>query len=128
MTKITRKEQYEWAVKKVEGLLNLVTDTTPPEDPNRIELELLSNLVADYSEEHFARQTVEVIIENAGTNLCAYIKDAPIITIGNSIKEIIENVKEAINLYLEKNPNPCEALKGEFTLEFKIDTETFLNH
>lgn len=128
MTKITRKEQYEWAVKKVEGLLNLVTDTTPPEDPNRIELELLSNLVADYSEEHFAAQTVEVIIENAGTNLCAYIKDAPIITIGNSIKEIIENIKEAINLYLEENPNPCDALKGNFTLEFKINAETFLNH
>lgn len=128
MTKITRKEQYEWAVKKVEGLLNLVTDTTPPEDPNRIELELLSNLVADYSEEHFARQTVEVIIENAETNLSAYIKDTPVITVGNSIKEIIENIKEAINLYLEENPNSCEALKRDFTLEFKIDTETFLNH
>ncbi len=126
MTKITRKEQYEWAVKKVERLLNLVTDTTPPEDPNRIEL--LSNLVADYSEEHFAQHSVEVIIENAGTNFCAYIKDAPVITVGNSIKEIIENVKEAINLYLEENPNSCEALKGDFTLEFKIDTETFLNH
>lgn len=128
MTKITRKEQYEWAVKKVEGLLNLVTDTTPPEDPNRIELELLSNLVADYSEEHFATQTVEVIIENAGSNLSAYIKDAPIITVGNSIKEIIGNIKEAINLYLEENPNPCDALKGNFTLEFKINAETFLNH
>lgn len=128
MTKITRKEQYEWAVKKVEGLLNLVTDTTPPEDPNRIELELLSNLVADYSEEHFAAQTVEVIIENAGSNLSAYIKDAPIITVGNSIKEIIGNIKEAINLYLEENPNPYDALKGNFTLEFKINAETFLNH
>lgn len=128
MTKITRKEQYEWAVKKVEGLLNLVTDTTPPEDPNRIELELISNLVADYSEEHFATQTVEVIIENAGSNLSAYIKDAPIITVGNSIKEIIGNIKEAINLYLEENPNPCDALKGNFTLEFKINAETFLNH
>lgn len=128
MTKITRKEQYEWAVKKVEGLLNLVTDTTPPEAPNRIELELLSNLVADYSEEHFAAQTVEVIIENAGSNLSAYIKDAPIITVENSIKEIIGNIKEAINLYLEENPNPCDALKGNFTLEFKINAETFLNH
>ena len=32
----------------------LVTDETPLDDPNSIELELLSNLVADYSEEHFA--------------------------------------------------------------------------
>ena len=29
-------------------------DDTPLNDPNSIELELLSNLVADYSEEHFA--------------------------------------------------------------------------
>lgn len=128
MTRITRKEQYEWAVKKVEGLLNRVTDTTPPEDPDRIELELLSNLVADYSEEHFVQHTVEVIIENARTNLCAYIKDAPVCTVGDNLKEIIENIKEAISLYLEENPNPCDALNGDFTLEFKIDAETFLNH
>lgn len=54
MTKITNNEQYEWAVKRVEELLPLVDDTTPRTDPNSIELELLSNLVADYSEEHFA--------------------------------------------------------------------------
>ena len=54
MTKIETKEQYEWAVKRVEELLPLVTDETPSNDPNSIELELLSNLVADYSEEHFA--------------------------------------------------------------------------
>ena len=54
MTKIDTQEQYEWAVNRVEKLLPLVTEDTPPHDPNRIELELLSNLVADYSEEHFA--------------------------------------------------------------------------
>lgn len=54
MTKIETKDQYYWAVKRVETLLPLVTDETPRDDPNSIELELLSNLVADYSEEHFA--------------------------------------------------------------------------
>lgn len=54
MTKIETKTQYDWAVKRVEELLPLVTDETPLDDPNSIELELLSNLVADYSEEHFA--------------------------------------------------------------------------
>ena len=54
MTKIETKDQYDWAVKRVEELLPLVTDETPLNDPNSIELELLSNLVADYSEEHFA--------------------------------------------------------------------------
>jgi len=54
MTKIENKEQYDWAVARVEELLPLVDDNTPRTNPNSIELELLSNLVADYSEEHFA--------------------------------------------------------------------------
>lgn len=53
MTKIENHIQYEWAVNRVEELLPLVNDETPQSNPNRIELELLSNLVADYSEEHF---------------------------------------------------------------------------
>ncbi len=54
MIKIENQTQYEWAVKRVEELLPLVKDDTPLSDPNSIELELLSNLVADYSEEHFS--------------------------------------------------------------------------
>ena len=54
MTKIENQAQYEWAVKRVEELLPLVDDNTTMNDPNSIELELLSNLVADYSEEHYA--------------------------------------------------------------------------
>lgn len=54
MTKIENQAQYEWAVKRVEELLPLVDDNTSLNDPNSIELELLSNLVADYSEEHYA--------------------------------------------------------------------------
>ena len=57
MTKIKNQMQYEWAVSRVEELLPLVNDTTPVDDPNSIELELLSNLVADYSEEHFSLGT-----------------------------------------------------------------------
>ena len=54
MTKIENEEQYEWAVARVEQLLPLVNDETPRNDPNSIELELLSNLVADYSDEHYS--------------------------------------------------------------------------
>ncbi|HAY30862.1 helix-turn-helix domain-containing protein [Alistipes sp.] len=54
MTKIENEAQYKWAVARVEELLPLVDDDTPRDDRNLIELELLSNLVADYSEEHFA--------------------------------------------------------------------------
>ena len=49
-------------------------------------------------------KTVEVIVEHAGKNLSAYIEGAPVITVGNDMREIEENMKEAIELYLEDNP------------------------
>ena len=66
-------------------------------------------------------KTVEVIVEHAGKNLSAYIEGAPVITVGN-------DMKEAIELYLEDNTNPCEVLTGEFELKFKIDAATFINY
>ena len=54
MAKIENEIQYNWAVKRVEELLPTVNDDTPTDDPNSIELVLLSNMVADYSEEHFS--------------------------------------------------------------------------
>jgi HTH-type transcriptional regulator/antitoxin HigA len=54
MAKIENEIQYNWAISRVEELLPLVDDNTPLDDPNSVELELLSNLVADYSEEYFA--------------------------------------------------------------------------
>lgn len=73
-------------------------------------------------------KTVEVIVEHAGKNLSAYIEGVPVITVGNDMKEIEDNMKEAIELYLEDNPNPCEVLSEEFELKFKIDAATFINY
>lgn len=67
-------------------------------------------------------KVVEVIVENAGSNLSAYIEGVPIITVGNDLREIEKHMIEAIDLYLEESPNPCEMLKGEFTLKFKTET------
>lgn len=76
--------------------------------------------------------TVEVIVENAGKNLSAYIEGAPVVTVGNDVKEIEKNMKEAVELYLEScqkmNIAPVEILQGEFTLKFKIDAATFINY
>lgn len=77
-------------------------------------------------------RTVEVIVEHAGNNLSAYIEGAPVITVGNDVKEIEKNMKEAVELYLdsckEMNIAPVEVLQGEFTLKFKIDAATFINY
>ena len=77
-------------------------------------------------------KTVEVIVEHAGNNLSAYIEGAPVITVGNDVKEIEKNMKEAVELYLdsckEMNIAPVEVLQGEFPLKFKIDAATFINY
>ncbi len=54
MKKLENEEQYRWALNRVEELLPKVTDDTPLTDTNSIELELLSGLVADYSDEYYA--------------------------------------------------------------------------
>ena len=71
---------------------------------------------------------VSVIIEYAGKNMSAYIENAPIITVGKNLQEIEDNIKSAIELYLEDNDSPCEIFKGEYELSFKIDTATFINY
>ena len=77
-------------------------------------------------------KTVEVIVENAGDNLRAYIEGVPVITTGNDVKEIEKNMQEAVELYLEScremSIAPVDVLQGEFTLRFKIDAATFINY
>ena len=53
MTKIKTEKQYKAACERVEELLKVVNNNTSSDDKNFIELDLISNLVADYEEEHF---------------------------------------------------------------------------
>jgi len=57
MTKIENEIQYKASMERIEELLPLVTDDTPLNDKNLVELELLSNLVADYDETHYPIKT-----------------------------------------------------------------------
>ena len=43
-----------------------------------------------------------VVVEQAEGNLSAYVPDLPrCITVGDSLEEIVHNIQEAIDLYLE---------------------------
>lgn len=53
MAKIMNETAYKATMERIEELLPLVDDDTPMSDKNLIELELLSNLVADYDDEHY---------------------------------------------------------------------------
>ena len=53
MTKLENEKQYESAMKRINELLEIVGEDTPEDDFRSVELVLLSNLVADYEDEHY---------------------------------------------------------------------------
>ena len=53
MTKLENIEQYNWAVNRVEELLNTASEDGTTYNGKSIELTVLSSLVSDYSEENF---------------------------------------------------------------------------
>lgn len=52
MDKMT-KEQYEFALNRIEELLPLVTDETPANDKNTIELAQMSDIVEAYEQKYY---------------------------------------------------------------------------
>ena len=61
MAKIENETQYNWAMARIDELLPKVNDETPDNDPNSIELYLLSSLVQDYEDEHYPIGTPSLI-------------------------------------------------------------------
>lgn len=61
------KEQYEFALNKIEELLPLVTDATPANAPEAIELALMSDIVESYEKKHYpiGKPTVSELIESS---------------------------------------------------------------
>ena len=64
MNKVT-KEQYEYALEKIEQLLPVVDDNTPANDKNAIELSVMSDMVIAYEKEHYpiGKPSVSELIE-----------------------------------------------------------------
>lgn len=61
MTKIENETQYDWAMKRIDQLLEVVDDNTPVDDPNNIELDLISKLVEEYEDEHYPIQAPSLV-------------------------------------------------------------------
>lgn len=53
MTQIKNEMQYKAACDRINELLKIVGNDTPADDKNMLELDLISDLVADYEEEHY---------------------------------------------------------------------------
>ena len=53
MAKIKDENQYQIILKRLEELINIVTEETPSSDPNFAELDLLADLAEEYEIEHY---------------------------------------------------------------------------
>lgn len=53
MAKIKSEIAYRAALKRIDELLPLVNDTTPMDDPNYLELDMISDMVEEYEDEHY---------------------------------------------------------------------------
>lgn len=64
MAKIS-KDQYEFALVRIEELLSVVDDNTPANDRNALELAMMSDAVIDYEKEHYpiGKPTIAQLIQ-----------------------------------------------------------------
>ena len=53
MAKIKDENKYQIILKRVEELMDIVTEETPSSDPNFVELDLLADLAEEYEMEHY---------------------------------------------------------------------------
>ena len=53
MAKIKDENKYRIILKRVEELMDIVTEDTPSSDPNYVELDLLADLAEEYEMEHY---------------------------------------------------------------------------
>ena len=53
MVQIKTEKQYQAACARIDELLKVVNNETSEDDKNLLELDLISDLVADYEEEHY---------------------------------------------------------------------------
>ncbi|PCI94583.1 MAG: transcriptional regulator [Flavobacteriales bacterium] len=78
------------------------------------------------------KKSVKIIVEKATEGFTAYVPEFPgCITFGDSLDEIKENIKEAINLQIEGMLEDGEdipiSLQGEYNLELKLDVAQVFN-
>lgn len=61
MIRIKTEEQYELLLKKVNQLMDLVDENTPVNDPNLVELNILTDLVEEYENAHYPIGTPSLV-------------------------------------------------------------------
>ena len=53
MAEIKDERQYDVLIERIEELLPLISNKTPADDRNLVELDIISNLVEEYEEKYY---------------------------------------------------------------------------
>lgn len=61
MAQIKNEAAYEAALKRIDALLPLVNDNTPIDDPNYLELDMISDMVEEYEDIHYPIGTPSLV-------------------------------------------------------------------
>ncbi|WP_321437265.1 helix-turn-helix domain-containing protein [uncultured Bacteroides sp.] len=119
MAKITTEIAYKATMERIEELLPLVDDNTPLDDKNLIELELLSNLVADYDDEHYPikkpslMEVIKLRMYELGLNQ-------------NKLSELLNISPSRISEYLSGKSEPTLKVARDISKKLNIDPHIVL--
>lgn len=119
MAKINTEIQYEKAMERVEELLLKVDNQTPVYDKNFVELDLLSDLVAEYEEKYFPieKPTLPDIIR---------LRMAELKISQKSLAAILNVSPSRISEYLNGKSEPTLKIARLLRDELKIDADIIL--
>jgi HTH-type transcriptional regulator / antitoxin HigA len=119
MTRITTEIQYDKAVQRIEELLQVVGNDTPKDDKNFVELDLLSDLVAEYEEQYYpvSQPTLREIIR---------LRMAEMGITQKKLAGILQVSPSRISEYLSGKSEPTLKVARRLRSELGIDADIIL--
>ena len=119
MARITNETAYKATMERIEELLPLVDDNTPTTDKNLVELDLLSELAAEYEEEHYpiAMPSLPDIIR---------LRMAEMGLTQNKLSELLGVSPSRISEYLTGRSEPTLRVGREISRKLGIDANIVL--
>jgi HTH-type transcriptional regulator / antitoxin HigA len=119
MAQIKTEKQYDKAVERIEDLLQIVGNHTPKDDKYFVELDLLSDLVAEYEEQYHpvSRPTLPEIIR---------LRMAELGISQKKLAGILQVSPSRISEYLSGKSEPTLKVARRLSVELGIDADIIL--
>jgi HTH-type transcriptional regulator/antitoxin HigA len=119
MAQIKTEKQYDKAVERIEDLLQIVGNHTPKDDKYFVELDLLSDLVAEYEEQYHpvSRPTLPEIIR---------LRMAELGISQKKLAGILQVSPSRISEYLSGKSEPTLKVARRLSTELGIDADIIL--